>query len=142
MPDVTRFGKAQRPDARPARDRRAAERHASDALISCHPLALSRKDSLAALVKDVSTRGMNLILKHQFTPGTMLVIDLGDLGGSAPAPVLARVVHVTPRTDGKCVIGCALQKELTEQQLATCQAEPDGGAWVAVYRAPASAAGW
>ena len=142
MPDVTPLGKAQRPEGRPAVDRRAAERHASDALISCHPLALSRKDSLAALVKDVSARGMSLILKHRFTPGTMLVIDLGDLAGPAPEPVLARVVHVTPRTDGKCVIGCVLQKELTEQQLMTCRAEPDGGPWVGVCRAPAPAEGW
>jgi hypothetical protein len=142
MSDATPVGKNHLAGPYPDGDRRAAERHASDALISFHPLALSKKDSLAALVKDVSTRGISLILQHRFAPGTLLAIDLGDLGGSTPAPVLARVVHVTPRGKGKWVVGCALQKELTHQQVAACRAEPGGGPWVGVACAPNSEGGW
>jgi hypothetical protein len=142
MSDATPVGKGRPDGPCPEADRRAAERHPSDALVSFHPLALSKKDSLAALVKDVSPRGISLVLKHRFAPGTLLAVDLGDLGGSAPAPVLARVVHVTPRGKGKWVVGCALQKELSEQQVAAFRAEPDGGSWVGVTCAPRSEGGW
>jgi PilZ domain len=142
MSDATSAGKDHPAGPCPEADRRAVERHASDALISFHPLALSKKDSLAALIKDVSPRGISLIVKHRFAPGTLLAIDLGDLGGSRPAPVLARVIHVTPRGKGKWVVGCALQEELSQQQVAAFRAEPDGGSWVRVARAPRSEGGW
>ena len=116
----------------PGKDRRAAKRHEADALISFEPLAPSRKKSLAALIKDVSRRGMSLVLMHRFAPGTALRIDLTELTGGQPAPVVARVVHVARRDDGRWELGCALQTELTEQQIQVCRAKPDGESWPAV----------
>jgi hypothetical protein len=122
-------------------ERRTAERHASDAVVSCHTPALTKRDSLAALVMDVSAQGMSLVLRYCFVPGTPLVIQLGDLVG-APAPVLARVVHVSPRGDGKWVIGCALRQDLNDQQLAACRADAECISLVSVTCASAPEDGW
>jgi hypothetical protein len=113
-------------------ERRAAERFGAEALVSCRPLVLSQKETMAALLKDVSTQGVSLILRHRFEPGTMLVVDLSDLTGEPPTPLLARVVHVRAHGAGKWQHGCALQKELNERQLRSCRAdvEPDSGTGV------------
>jgi hypothetical protein len=101
------------------------ERYSADALVSCRPLVLSQKETMAALLRDVSTQGLSLILRHQFEPGTMLVVDISDLTGEPPTALLARVVHVHPRGTGKWLHGCALQKELSEHQLRACRADDD-----------------
>jgi hypothetical protein len=128
---------ASRPDRtrRIGRDRRTAERHPSDALISLHPLAQSRNQSLAALIRDISTRGLSLLITQRFAPGTVLSLELAELA-SGSAPVVARVVHVARREDGKWVVGCALQKDLTAAQLRACRVEHDSGAWVGVACVP------
>jgi hypothetical protein len=135
MSDPTPLLGDQPAEPQPDGDRRATDRYPSNALIVCRPLALPKKESLAALVQDVGRRGISLVLRYPLNPGTVLVIDLSDLTGGAPEPILARVVHVQPRAGGRWLVGCALQKELTEQQLAACLAEPEQQPWVSVAAA-------
>lgn len=116
----------------PNPERRAAERYPSDSIIACRPVALSGKDLVAALLKDVSARGFSLLLRYRFEPGTLLVVELSDLTGAASEPVLARVVRAEAREGGRWLLGVALRKELTEHQLRACRAELDQGSWVAV----------
>jgi hypothetical protein len=120
----------------PSGERRAVPRHPSDTVISCRPLALSKKDAMAALIRDISTRGVRLVLRYQFTPGTVLVLDLRDVGAGEQGRVLARVVHSQPRDDGKWLVGCALQKELNEAVVAACRSELESGCLVATTCAP------
>src|SRR5262245_64861314 len=103
------------------RERRTSQRHASDLVASYHPLALPKKSSLAALVHDVSDGGMSLVVRYRFEPGTALAIYLGD---GADEPVLARVVRVSQRKDGKWLLGCALNRPLSAEQLRHSQAGP------------------
>jgi hypothetical protein len=130
MPDP-----AVRPKTQPAvgpavNDRRAAERYPSDLVTSVHPLALPRKDSVAAMVKDVSEGGISLVIRYGFEPGTVLVIDLDGTTDSGTPPLLGRVVHATQRGDGRWVLGCALRRQLSPEQLRACGATPDGAALV------------
>src|SRR5262245_34096083 len=87
-------------------DRRSAERHPSDLLISCHPLALPKKESVSALIRDVSQSGIGLVVRYCFAPGTLLVIDLDGRRDAGWSPLLGRVVHATPHGDGRWVLGC------------------------------------
>jgi hypothetical protein len=116
-------------------DRRSGPRHAADVLISCRPLALPKDANLAAVMKDVSPRGLSLLLRYQFQPGTLLAVDISDAGGDRTERVLAQVVHVRQREGGKWLHGCSLQHELTEQQLQLCRADADGESWVRVAAA-------
>jgi hypothetical protein len=142
MSDVRRRGRDQHLQRRPGRDRRAAPRQASDALISLQPLAQPRDRSLAGLIRDVSPGGMSLILTQRFTPGTLLGIDLSEVAGGEPAPVVARVVHVARREDGKWVLGCALQKELTGAQVRACRPESHGDMCVSIACVPVPEENW
>jgi hypothetical protein len=120
----------------PSGERRAVVRYPAGVLVSCRPLALPPNANLAALVQDVGPRGLGLIVRYHFPPGTRLVVDLGDAGGDQPEPILARVVHVHQRPGGKWLHGCELQQGLTERQLQACRAEPEAEAWVSVAVAP------
>jgi hypothetical protein len=82
------------------------------------------------MVKDVSEGGISLVIRYGFEPGTVLVIDLDGATESGGPPLLARVVHATQRGDGRWVLGCALRRELSPEQLRACGATPDGAALV------------
>jgi hypothetical protein len=123
------FDRTAQPAATP--ERRSADRHPADAILSCRPLALSRKDALAVLLRDVSMSGLSLLLSYRFAPGTRLVVDLSDLCAIGDA-ALARVVHVRQRPGGRWLHGCSLARPLTDQQLEALRADPDRPAWVSV----------
>jgi hypothetical protein len=123
------------PDGAPAvTERRTAERYPSDLLTSVHPLALPKKESVAAMVKDVSTGGISLVIRYRFEPGTLLVIDIDGASDSGAHPLLGRVVHTTPRADGRWVLGCALRRQLSAEQLQACRTAADGEALVRAAR--------
>jgi hypothetical protein len=112
------------PGAPAVPDRRTSERLASDLLIACHPLALPKKHSLPALLRDVSSNGLSLVLRYRFEPGTLLVIDLDGASADGAAPLLGRVVHASAHGDGRWVLGCALRRPLTAKQLQECASAP------------------
>jgi hypothetical protein len=124
------IGSPQAPPSRQraAVERRAAERFPSDLVAAVHPLALPKKEAVAARVKDVSADGISLVVRYRFLPGTVLVIDLDGAPDQFGRPLLGRVVHATPQGDGRWVLGCALRRQLSADQLQACRAAPDGEA--------------
>ena len=120
MPELTPLTTGQ-PEALAA-ERRAAPRYRVGALVSCRPAALAAEAALAALLTDVSSGGVGLVLRYQFAPGTMLFLDLSDLTMDGQGPLLARVVHVAPRPGGRWLHGCALHRPLSPRQLQACRA--------------------
>src|SRR6266508_1213861 len=115
----------------PVGERRTLERHASDLVAACHPLALPKKTALAALVHDVSAAGLSLVLRYRFEPGTVLAIYL-DMPNAESGPALARVIHAGRRPDGKWLLGCSLSRPLNDEQVGHCKAGPGYDACVRV----------
>jgi hypothetical protein len=103
-------------------ERRAAPRYRVGALVCCRPAALAAEAALAALLTDVSSGGVGLVLRYQFAPGTLLFLDLSDLTMDGQGPLLARVVHNSPRPGGRWLHGCALHRPLNARQLQACRA--------------------
>jgi hypothetical protein len=116
----------------PNLERRGADRYPSETLIACRPVALSPKDLVAALLRDVSARGFSLIVRYRFAPGTLLVVELGDLTGAASDPVVVKVVRTEAPDGGRWLVGVELRKELTERQLQACRGDVDQESWVGV----------
>jgi hypothetical protein len=89
---------------------------------ACRPLALAVSESVAGLVKDLSPWGASVVVRYPFSPGTLLVIELGAPGDDTE-PVLARVVGVAARNRGKWLLKCAFRAPLAEELLRACLAE-------------------
>lgn len=110
--------------ARSARPRqgvelRVWERHPSELEASCQPLAArgERDPQWPAVIRDVSTGGIGLVLSRRFERGTGLAIEVPP-GEQLPGEtLLARVVHATRLADGKWLLGCAFVSTLSEEEL-------------------------
>jgi hypothetical protein len=97
-------------------DRRTAERH------FCSLEATSRQDdgdeaiSFGAVVDDISTGGLSVVMCYPFKQGTFLSVDLQCADGMARS-VMVRVVHVHDRRDGQWRLGCEFLKPLANGDL-------------------------
>jgi hypothetical protein len=66
-----------------------------------------------ALVKNVSTKGIGLLLTEPVPPETMLEIEIH---GPSIVKRFARVVHSTKQADG-WLVGCSLNSSLSDGEL-------------------------
>jgi hypothetical protein len=70
-----------------------------------------------AVLRDISAKGIGMLLDMQLLPGTFLVIQLicrragfsGDLSGT--------VRHSTKQADGTWVVGCSLSRSLADDEV-------------------------
>jgi hypothetical protein len=77
----------------------------------------SRSNSYwTARVWDVSTTGISLHLKEEIKPRTILEIEIMK-GEVVARKLLARVVHATEHSGSTWIIGCDLDRRLTEAEV-------------------------
>ncbi len=93
------------------KERRAAPRYDSRQRGHCRPLGGARKLCWPALVRDVSTLGMGLVVERRFEPGTLLMVGLAD-GVGAERLILLRVVRVQPAPNRRWIVGCRWDRKL------------------------------
>jgi hypothetical protein len=98
-------------------ERRIAVRYSYDVEATCQPgSVLVSGNCWPAKAYNISTSGIGLILTRSFQPGTLLKIELQG-SSTGPTCVLASVVHVTPRSQGEWLVGCAFLREMAEDEL-------------------------
>jgi hypothetical protein len=86
------------------------------AFIRCFCQTTARVDDfLPAKVEDVSRGGLKLVVPRRFESGTLLRVEV-TMGEEVPLTLLARVIHVTARPESSWTVGCALAKELSENE--------------------------
>lgn len=76
-----------------------------------------------AKVRDISTKGIGLILRRRFEPGTLLAIALHTSNENLSRTLGIRVVHVSPHPGGGWTIGCTFNADLTDDELHACWSE-------------------
>ena len=103
----------------PPRERRTAVRHLCDRETFCQPIAARRGDDWRwpARIRDISLRGVGLLLSRRFERGTILVIELQGTGKICERMLIARVVHTTPHDAGDWIVGCEFINPLGEEDL-------------------------
>ncbi|MCS6851805.1 MAG: PilZ domain-containing protein [Gemmataceae bacterium] len=101
----------------PVEEPRPRQNHFSQLEASCHPIATTRDDPWPAQVRDLSPRGIGLLLKRRFEPGTLLAVELQSLSQSYSRTLVARVVHAKAQSSGDWMIGCMLASRLDEDEL-------------------------
>jgi hypothetical protein len=100
-------------------ERRVAVRYPSTAPNrDCEVETAEQEERWPAVIRDISQTGMGLFVGRPFDPGTLLEVELEKTRRRRRRMVLAmRVVHLR-RQDGGWLLGCVLETELTEAQLA------------------------
>src|SRR5260370_11646477 len=97
----------------PFRERRVAVGAASTQEASCHFATLEKRACRWAKVRDLSRKGISLLLAEFFEPGQHLIVELPSKTQAASA-VPARVVHALDQQDGCWLLGCAFSRPLSD----------------------------
>jgi hypothetical protein len=97
----------------PAHERRAWVR------LNCHLETTARAGAMRDIhwfgtITDLSRGGLCLVLQRAFQPGTRLEIELNSDQDISLAVTVVRIV----RQDGQWVVGCEMDENLTDDQLA------------------------
>jgi hypothetical protein len=98
-------------------ERRVWVRFPADLETTYRPTATADPTRFAAVVRDISGGGLSVVADRSFVPGDLLTVDLPGPTGQDTFSVLACVVHVTPQTDGRWILGCTFARELSDADL-------------------------
>jgi hypothetical protein len=98
---------------------RVWERYPCDVKASCQPVAARNDRDLhwPATLRDLSAKGVGIILGRRFEPGAGLAIELPETETRPADTLLARVIHVKALPGGRWLLGCSLLSELGVDEL-------------------------
>jgi hypothetical protein len=98
---------------------RVWQRHSCDVEAACQPVAARNDRDLhwPASLKDLSVKGVGLVLGRRFEPGAGLAIELPDTDSRPGDTLLVRVVRVQAQGGGRWLHGCTLISELSSDEL-------------------------
>ncbi|MBY0526339.1 MAG: PilZ domain-containing protein [Gemmataceae bacterium] len=108
---------ASKPAVMPG-DQRAAPRVACDRKTNENLIVSVGMASWPALVRDISTSGVSLVIGQRHEPGTRLPMCLVNTRKDLRCPIEMEVVHTLRRPDGYWLAGCAFQdRQLNAEEL-------------------------
>lgn len=98
-------------------DQRAWVRFPTRGTIEYRQLPAESGDSRSAELVDLSPGGLGLIVGESLEPGDAITVNLRRQNNQPDRQMLACVVYMAERTDGKRAIGCNFLHELSEREL-------------------------
>jgi hypothetical protein len=101
----------------PGVEQRAAVRYPCDVPATCRVAFANGKETWPAQVRDLSVIGLGMRVSFPFRPGTGLLVELPARNGRGPFTVLAAVVHARPQGSNAWVVGCSLERPLSEEDV-------------------------
>ena len=121
---------ARRQETFKGRDRRNATRFPCNLESSCLPIGGEADKPWKARIKDISARGIGLLMSRRFVPGTVLLLELqGEPRPLGPSRLLVRVMRVREQSGRQWLVGCQLAYKLCPSELQGLQsAVADGKA--------------
>jgi hypothetical protein len=100
----------------PSAQRRDEDRSPCDLDVAIRTLRSRSGYYWMARVWDISPTGISLQLKKEIKPGAMLEIEVLK-GEAVDRRLLGRVVHATKHAGGTWIIGCDLDRRLSDAEL-------------------------
>jgi hypothetical protein len=104
-------------------ERRLWLRYLCDVATSYEPAGEPSCGPLSARIRNISRRGISLLVDRPLDSGAILRVELPGAPASACSSLLACVVHVSPEPAGKWALGCSFVDELTDEELEPFGAE-------------------
>ena len=102
----------------PSVEHRAAPRYRSARRPALRVVARPTFRCVRAVVRDVSVRGLALLVAERFEPGTVLAVELRERDGEVSGVLTARVRHLRRAPGDLWLVGCSLSRTLTDDELA------------------------
>jgi hypothetical protein len=96
-------------------ERRAEVRYLCDMQVIFYPLSAQQR--LWARVRNISAKGIGLLLRAPIAAGTRLVIEMKTLDPSTSLTLIAQVVHCTMQQDQNWIVGCRFLSRPHEEDL-------------------------
>ncbi len=85
---------------------------------ACYAADAAPGEQSPARIADISAGGVGLLLPCEFSPGTLLMLDLEGTPAHAAGPVLLRVMRATARRAGDWLLGCEFARRLDDAEIA------------------------
>jgi CheY-like chemotaxis protein len=101
----------------PAVERRAFPRFSCGLETSCLPTTAIGDTPWPVRIRNLSAGGVGLVLGRWFEPGKLLIVLLPAEGREASRMVQARVLRTTKQPNSDWFLGCALLRELADDEL-------------------------
>jgi PilZ domain len=101
----------------PTDERRIWIRYPSTVETTCGPVSGNGTKGLPARVRNISRGGVNLLVEHCVSPGSLLGIELPGPAEPETYTVLAYVLHATPEATEQWSLGCTFARELNDEDL-------------------------
>jgi hypothetical protein len=98
-------------------ERRQGTRHLCVREISCKAVVVGKEEKAPALLLDISTGGLRLVVRRRYDPDAILAISCGNPSDGSNLTLLAQVVYARNAGRGNLAVGCALINALTEEEL-------------------------
>ena len=83
----------------------------------CYTAETAPGERRSGRILNISAGGVGLVLRCQFSEGTLLHFELPPEMNLANPQILVRVVRVVPHGDGNWLLGCEFADQLTEDDL-------------------------
>jgi hypothetical protein len=100
-----------------ALERRIAARHPCDLQVNDRLVVSIGSSSWPAVVHDISTTGIGLILGIRHDPGTSLPLDLYCTSSGFSRTMRVTIVRTMRLPDGHWFCGCAFEEQLDHREL-------------------------
>jgi hypothetical protein len=100
-------------------ERRAGPRYAARLTMLCQNPGDPEAGCWAGRIRDVSADGIALEMNRRLDVGTFLRLRLDPPSRGVPHPLNATVVHATHESGPTYVVGCALERPLTDTEFQT-----------------------
>jgi hypothetical protein len=84
---------------------------------TCRPISSQPDETWTAVVRDMSTGGLGLVVNRRFEPGTLLIVDVHDVEQTTNRSLLVRVVHAVRDLDNAWFLGCSFPSAMSEAEL-------------------------
>jgi hypothetical protein len=108
---------------KPETERRAWVRIPTSKDVSCQPVAaataVQAETSWLGNLRNISLRGLSLVLDRRFEAGSLLIIELADNAKAGGRFWSVRVVNVTPEVKKRWIMGCEFIRPLSQEELQT-----------------------
>jgi hypothetical protein len=101
--------------AKQFQERRVAVRTASSQEASCHFATLEKLACRWGKVRDLSRKGISLLLQEPMETGQCLFVELPSKTPASSA-ISARVVYSLTQNDGTWLVGCSFDRPLGDQE--------------------------
>jgi hypothetical protein len=104
------------PPSEPA-DRRESERFPPETTPICRVGGEALPEEFRAIVRDLSTSGIGLLVNRPVKSGEVLVLSLETVDRHPGRPLPARVMHCSAVSEGNWLVGCQFVRKLSETEL-------------------------